>query len=984
MASRAGHHIPGTPYTYKHGWKLVSEEQTHTLVSVPVDDVLRSFANQGFLWRNTEDRRQLADSMRQHGFDPANPINVSPDIGMVDGHHRLQAAKDAGLKEVPIAFHKTHMSSAEQSERDNGLAYGGDSFYRSAQRRARQDREERQRASSPAARIAAASRAIKRHHKAITFLEEAAARLDAANEHDRAKAARVDAEVERTQKSNHEKELKAALREAMVERHKKRGQQHDLSVTPGGRMSRIWNEALHPRALDGRFADVVGKSGRTYTVRIHDVKRVRDQKRVDAMLRHSDDALLRDPNFSIGPNANKLYHPHTITVHDKESGKVVGLATFEVNHSPDKTRNNEVHLSYDVRGSGDGVGGAMIRTLREISPDKELHVYNSLESARSFYEHTGARSFGETHTSSWPSLLSEETPGRLAMRDALIERHKQRGEQQKLDMPLESGLERAMRRQAKDKSSTPKQRKDAEVWLKQHDLAVTPGGRVGDASPLARPGYKGGRKLSDYEREVAHALMRKGVPRQRAIIMARGIINKAAATGRWGKGKARPQVVAGAVASIAQRKAARVAHNLSADSGKVLDMAVLTTKKRKRLKKSQFALPAERKYPIPDRAHAANAKARVAQHGTTAQKKKVAAAVKAKFDMSTATVGELRRAVLAIKVAQARDIDLVGPKGYVHGWKFVGVPGGGVKIRRSRHGGSLAKTGAKQRLAGGKSPNVTKDLKTLRTRGTGPKAPVPSPKGSPTARLRKPIGLDAQMRDRGDGELRNLSHHDDEKISMAARRERIRRTNLSTVQNDAERQARMHRNVRRLINTGVGERRGTVRWGPHAPLPAGRKVTAHELSSSGKGEIRDAETGEILSSGHKSKLAATRIANAHNAHYGYGSVGSTPNQHSGTDPLAKAKNALGLDSQQGSSVDEEMRKRGYHKQGGHWVKSTVSGDLMGKRTVDPNGPSSINPEKMSDAQISGALGQWSKKTPEYRALVKEADRRGIKYRRATR
>lgn len=42
-------------------------------------------------------------------------------------------------------------------------------------------------------------------------------------------------------------------------------------------------------------------------------------------------------------------------------------------------------------------------------------------------------------------------------------------------------------------------------------------------------------------------------------------------------------------------------------------MAVLTTKKRKALPKSKFALPAQRKYPINDKPHAANAKARAAQ-----------------------------------------------------------------------------------------------------------------------------------------------------------------------------------------------------------------------------------------------------------------------------------------------------------------------------------------------------------------------------------
>lgn len=43
------------------------------------------------------------------------------------------------------------------------------------------------------------------------------------------------------------------------------------------------------------------------------------------------------------------------------------------------------------------------------------------------------------------------------------------------------------------------------------------------------------------------------------------------------------------------------------------EMAELTSKKRKKLKKSTFGLPGERKYPMPDRAHAANAKARATQ-----------------------------------------------------------------------------------------------------------------------------------------------------------------------------------------------------------------------------------------------------------------------------------------------------------------------------------------------------------------------------------
>jgi hypothetical protein len=57
----------------------------------------------------------------------------------------------------------------------------------------------------------------------------------------------------------------------------------------------------------------------------------------------------------------------------------------------------------------------------------------------------------------------------------------------------------------------------------------------------------------------------------------------------------------------------------------------LSTKQRKKLSKKEFALPGKRKYPIPDKAHARNALARVAQHGTPAEQKKVKAAVKRRF-----------------------------------------------------------------------------------------------------------------------------------------------------------------------------------------------------------------------------------------------------------------------------------------------------------------------------------------------------------------
>jgi len=42
-------------------------------------------------------------------------------------------------------------------------------------------------------------------------------------------------------------------------------------------------------------------------------------------------------------------------------------------------------------------------------------------------------------------------------------------------------------------------------------------------------------------------------------------------------------------------------------------MAKLTTEARNKIKASLFGLPKQRKYPMPDRSHAANAKARATQ-----------------------------------------------------------------------------------------------------------------------------------------------------------------------------------------------------------------------------------------------------------------------------------------------------------------------------------------------------------------------------------
>jgi hypothetical protein len=58
-------------------------------------------------------------------------------------------------------------------------------------------------------------------------------------------------------------------------------------------------------------------------------------------------------------------------------------------------------------------------------------------------------------------------------------------------------------------------------------------------------------------------------------------------------------------------------------------MATLTTKARKALPKSSFGLPTQHAYPMPNREHAANAKARASQEFSAG---KLSASAKAQID----------------------------------------------------------------------------------------------------------------------------------------------------------------------------------------------------------------------------------------------------------------------------------------------------------------------------------------------------------------
>lgn len=109
-------------------------------------------------------------------------------------------------------------------------------------------------------------------------------------------------------------------------------------------------------------------------------------------------------------------------------------------------------------------------------------------------------------------------------------------------------------------------------------MAISPGGRPADASPVGTPGGRqnwvdkvGG--LPTYIRMVAHALIRKGMSEQRAIATAVNTIKKWAA----GADNVRPQVQAAAAKALAEweaKKGMALASYVRVDMDELLDLAV--------------------------------------------------------------------------------------------------------------------------------------------------------------------------------------------------------------------------------------------------------------------------------------------------------------------------------------------------------------------------------------------------------------------------
>jgi len=91
-----------------------------------------------------------------------------------------------------------------------------------------------------------------------------------------------------------------------------------------------------------------------------------------------------------------------------------------------------------------------------------------------------------------------------------------------------------------------------------------------------------------------------------------------------------------------------------------LEEKKLTYKERKALKGGSFVFPKDRRYPIPDKAHARNALARVAQHGTPSEKAKVRAAVHRKFPGIGDQDESIDHLIPRVPLQELQEVGLVG------------------------------------------------------------------------------------------------------------------------------------------------------------------------------------------------------------------------------------------------------------------------------------------------------------------------------------
>lgn len=86
-----------------------------TVVQISTDDLTATDEYQVMDEQSENVPHALRESMDEDGFDPSQPITTDEDGNVLDGHHRLAAAREVGIGRVPVV-RKTELTEDEKRE----------------------------------------------------------------------------------------------------------------------------------------------------------------------------------------------------------------------------------------------------------------------------------------------------------------------------------------------------------------------------------------------------------------------------------------------------------------------------------------------------------------------------------------------------------------------------------------------------------------------------------------------------------------------------------------------------------------------------------------------------------------------------------------------------------------------------------------------------------------------------------------------------
>ncbi len=74
------------------------------IAMMPVKDIVINEVYASIFLVNTELTAKIADDMRAHGYDVSRPATITANNEVVDGHTRVEAAKQAGIDSIPCVI----------------------------------------------------------------------------------------------------------------------------------------------------------------------------------------------------------------------------------------------------------------------------------------------------------------------------------------------------------------------------------------------------------------------------------------------------------------------------------------------------------------------------------------------------------------------------------------------------------------------------------------------------------------------------------------------------------------------------------------------------------------------------------------------------------------------------------------------------------------------------------------------------------------